>query len=1645
MHRRTYTKKRKQYAKPLALSFLESSINNKKYHMNKKVVSYSFIYIHILQTIFIPYSYASSNENEPQPHFESSETMEHIAKTLSSSGNEGEISEIIKQEAVNIINSNAEKYITKETERWLSQYGTVNIDVEMDQFLTLKSGEIDLLVPFFSKGNGKISSTWFIQPGMLFNQASNFDGRDFVHIGLGYRKKDVDSFFGMNAFYDYDLTREHQRGSLGGEYGRQYFKLTSNYYFPLNGWKESPNRFNSIGSGVLLDERPAQGIDFNFTGYLPQVPWISLETTYQQFFGENVEMSNGNTPMANPFVVSGALNFQPISLLSLKTGYTIEKGGKEEATIGLGLSYHLGIPLNKQLSMSNVADTKALEFQLLSLVERDHNIRLEYRQATTPVEISFKTNSVEIEELSTAALSEWLEITGDQSQVRNILFSGEAQNYIQNNTHFIAPEFIQAGPNSYPLNAVIHLKNGEIKTVPAPINIQIKENRVSSSINDRDISIHSVGDINNKTGQVGVEGAENVGVLISVIVRNTSGRPLSGKKVNFLTKTSSAHFSATDILTSQEGKAITTLYSTKTGTVPFTVLLDEEPYQEDASFDALKAPPSEIESTLRPFNSVIAADGITETSVTVELKDQYRNPLFNKTVVFELYSGNMPVAPSIGISIGETFEQANGAYTSKLRGTATGRFVIKAKVADFPDVVIASDITFSAATAIPSTVYSKIKSSVPSISTNGTDEAIVTLDLRDQFQNKLKDRNIHFLAYNGGAILSEGITFGPTVEQEGTYTATIKGTRAGKVTIKPNLVGIGAFEVPLSFELTIPESITPSDQKSTLRTLKDTLSANGSDSTTLILQLKDEFGNTLSGLEKDIAFKAFQGSNDVTTSLGITLGPITVHKDGYYFASLRGTSAGIIDIKPVIKNIPLNLKSTITLTTDGLLPSIATSTLSAPSSSIEADNQAASLFTLALKDKNRNPLLKREVLFKAYRDGIDFSNGMGITLSTVEESLEGTYLMSIKGTSPGPLVIKAVVLGVSGFEKTAEMNLTNVSAQPDQGNSNAVMDKISIEANGTESATMTVNLFDKFKNPLPGKTLGYEILDSAGQAITGDSGITIIPEESTTGSYIARIKGTRAGEITVKATVNGNSNIVLPAYLTLTTNNAVPDRRVSTFTPEKTLVIADNTDFSLLTLTLKDQHGNPLSNKQASFTAFRDNVPLTTGIELYDITPEANGVYTVKIKGVAAGRIVAKASIVGVSNFSMESALDFVSDNIPSPERSIFDSNKSTIPADDRETSVLTLTLKDKHGNPMPNQNVKFSAVIQGTATPATGLTFTHAPPGSNSIYVGTVKGQKAGTYTIKANVEGIADSVFGPTKTLTVSSEGMPVSEEKTTLTGTKNIMLGNGVDENIFTFTIKDQFENGLSGKTVKFVLLQGPDENDYTENPAFSFRPLSNGVNPGEYRMSLKAHQAAALKVRASFLGGSFTKDFPVVVTPSIPAVQPAHTAYQYQTSNKKKEKEAFAEKGTLPGPFNFQGTITAKNKFSTPYKIIQDHQTRQNQGYLEEENEPSTAQPWAKTSKLLTSNQRIKADNIDSSVITLLLKDEVGNPISGENVIFSVYIHDAQVLSGVTISQYSEGKNGSYNAILKGTIVGPVTVKARVRGVKLFEASTTLELM
>lgn len=272
---------------------------------------------------------------------------------------------------------------------WRSQYATSKIEIDVDKKLETKSGELDLLIPFFYQELGRNTSTWFVQPGAVFNDSDYYGGRDFVHVGVGYRSRDANSFLAFNTFYDYDITRAHHRGNIGTEYARQFFKISANYYFPLSERKESVDQFNIDGTNTALSERATYGADMNFSGHLPQLPYLSVEAKYQKFWaGEKVGVSNGNEPTKNPFIFTSTVNFQPLPLFTVKAGYSHEQDGKVGLLLGTYLTYRFGVPLQKQMERSELATANSLDVKFLNLVERDNNIRLEYEKLRTPPQIN---------------------------------------------------------------------------------------------------------------------------------------------------------------------------------------------------------------------------------------------------------------------------------------------------------------------------------------------------------------------------------------------------------------------------------------------------------------------------------------------------------------------------------------------------------------------------------------------------------------------------------------------------------------------------------------------------------------------------------------------------------------------------------------------------------------------------------------------------------------------------------------------------------------------------------------------------------------------------------------------------------------------------------------------------------------------------------------------------------------------------------------------------------------------------------------------------------------------------------------------------------------------------------------------------------
>lgn len=179
---------------------------------------------------------------------------------------------------------------------------------------------------------------------------------------------------GYNAFFDYDFTRSHQRGGVGAELQYDWLRLSSNYYFPLSGWKGSYD-FDSS----LVEERPAEGWDARIKAYLPFYRNVALTGSYSRWYGDNVGVYGASDLEKNPRVWSYGIEYTPIPLIS---GFLRQKStehGRTDTEFGLTFNYHFGMSLEEQTSPTKVAELRTVGGSRHEFVDRENKIILEYR------------------------------------------------------------------------------------------------------------------------------------------------------------------------------------------------------------------------------------------------------------------------------------------------------------------------------------------------------------------------------------------------------------------------------------------------------------------------------------------------------------------------------------------------------------------------------------------------------------------------------------------------------------------------------------------------------------------------------------------------------------------------------------------------------------------------------------------------------------------------------------------------------------------------------------------------------------------------------------------------------------------------------------------------------------------------------------------------------------------------------------------------------------------------------------------------------------------------------------------------------------------------------------------------------------------
>ncbi|AJY09764.1 bacterial Ig-like domain family protein [Burkholderia dolosa AU0158] len=259
----------------------------------------------------------------------------------------------------------ANQYMFGGLQRWLSQFGTANVSMSVDNHGRLTDGSTNFLLPLYDdKGSWLV----FTQLGYL-----RWDGRNTINVGLGARHFDNDWMNGVNAFFDDDLTGHNQRVGAGVELAANYLKFSANGYLGLTNWHRSLDYID-------YDERPANGFDVASQMYLPSLPQLGVKLKYEQYFGSGVDLLGSGDRQKNPFAVTAGLEYTPVPAVTVGAAYRRGTGSISDVLFNVQLNYRLGVPLAQQFDPRAVGSMRTLAGSRYDLVQRNNRIVLDYRK-----------------------------------------------------------------------------------------------------------------------------------------------------------------------------------------------------------------------------------------------------------------------------------------------------------------------------------------------------------------------------------------------------------------------------------------------------------------------------------------------------------------------------------------------------------------------------------------------------------------------------------------------------------------------------------------------------------------------------------------------------------------------------------------------------------------------------------------------------------------------------------------------------------------------------------------------------------------------------------------------------------------------------------------------------------------------------------------------------------------------------------------------------------------------------------------------------------------------------------------------------------------------------------------------------------------
>ncbi|ATU34642.1 inverse autotransporter adhesin-like protein YeeJ [Escherichia coli] len=1097
-------------------------------------------------------------------------------------------------------------------------------------------------------------------------------------------------------------------------------------------------------------------------------------------------------------------------------------------------------------------------------------------------------------------------------------------------------------------------------------------------------------------------------VQLTATVKDPSNHPVAGIAVNFtMPQGVAANFTLENngiAITQANGEAHVMLKGKKAGTHTVTATLSNN-NTSDSQPVTFVADKTSAQVVLQMSKDEITGNGVDNATLTATVKDQFDNEVNNLPVTFSSASSGLTLTPGVSNT------NESGIAQATLAGVAFGEQTVTASLANNG----ASDnktVHFIGDTAAAKIIeLTPVPDSIIAGTPQNSTGSVITATVVDNNGFPVKGVTVSFTSRTKSAEMTNG---GQAVTNEqGKATVTYTNTRSSRETgARPDTIEASLENGSSTLSTSIQVDADASTAHLTsLYTLYDTQLAG--DDTTLYITVNDNYGNGV---------PLHQVTLSVSPSEGVTLsnnGINTTNHDGYLYASMTATKAGVYQVTATLDNGD-SMQQTVTY-----VPNVANAeiTLAASKDPVIADNNDLTTLTATVADTEGNAIANTGVTFTLPEDvraNFTLSDG-GKAISDTE----GKAKVTLKGTKAGAHTVTASMAGSKSGQLMVNFTADTLTAQV---NLNVTEDNFI--ANNIGMTKLQATVTDGNGNPFANEAVTFTLPADVSASFTlgqGGSAITDI-----NGKAEVTLSGTKSGTYPVTVSVI-NYGVSDTKQVTLIGDPGTA--QLTSLTSVYSFVVS-TTEGATMTVSVTDANGNPVEGIKVNFRGTSVTLSSTS------VETDSQGFAEILVTSTEVGLKTVSASLADKPTEVISRLLNASADVNSATITSLEIPEGQVMVAQD---VAVKAHVNDQFGNPVAHQPVTFSAepssqmiISQNTVSTNTqGVAEVTMTPERNGSYM--VKASLANGASIEKQLEAIdekltltasspligVNSPTGATLTATLTSaNGTPVegqvinfsvTPEGATLSGGKVRTNSSGqapvvlTSNKVGTYTVTASFHNGVTIQTQTTVKVTG---NSSTAHVASFIADPSTIAATNTDLSTLKAtvedgsgNLIEGLTVYFALKSGSATLTSLTAVTD-------------------QNGIATTSVKGAMTGSVTVSAVTTAGGMQTVDITLV--------------------AGPADTSQSVLKSNRSsLKGDYTDSAELRLVLHDISGNPIKVSEGMEFVQSGTNVPYIKISAIDYSLNINGDYKATVTGGGEGIATLIPVLNGVHQAGLSTTIQ--